>query len=306
MKTIKELLPQRAHKKGDIGIEVEVEGLHLPRNDIKHWRVEDDHSLKGRENAEYVLSKPLYYNKVEDGLQSLTEALKDSQIDSSVRAGVHVHINVQDLNLRELANFVTMYLVVEDLLLDVCGEGRQSNLFCLKACEAEYWVKRVGDFFRHGHIEELNTDSIRYSSMNLAALPKYGSVEFRAMRTPQNIMDIKPWVDTIYHMKELSRGYEDATKIIEYYSSCDLADLVKRYVGESYSKQLLALPNWMDKLKRGMRTAQDLLLSRTDWSFDVKEVEPADDKEAEIRERIRGLNRDIPEELIQQYLQLRG
>lgn len=44
--------------KGDVGIEIEVEGKNLPKHFEKYWRVEADGSLRGEDNAEYVLEKP--------------------------------------------------------------------------------------------------------------------------------------------------------------------------------------------------------------------------------------------------------
>lgn len=262
MDKIKNLIRDGVGTKGAVGIEVEMEGRHINRNIGGFWNVEDDGSLGGPESAEYVLRKPLSLSNAKKALQELTEALKGSELLPSVRAGVHVHLNVQEYTLTQVANLVTLYLVVEDLLLEVCGEGRQSNLFCLKGCEAEYMVQKAIQLFQHGEVGHVNDDNIRYSGLNLAAIPKFGSVEFRAFRTPKDIMEIMPWVRTIHHLGTLAKDrYDNPIDVLTGYSEFDAGLFVNDVLPE-YAAQLKELPNWEERLKRGMRSAQDLAYSQ--------------------------------------------
>lgn len=272
---IKDLVATRLHTDGEVGIEIELEGRNINHKPCVTWAVERDASLKGEDTAEFVFKKPLKFNEVGKAIAKLKRRLVNSTLLPSVRCGVHVHINVQDMELHDLAKFVTCYMVVEDLLLDVCGEGRQSNLFCLKGCEAEYMVGQAAKFFKDGEIHHIQTDAIRYSGINLAAIAKYGSVEFRSLRTPSNLTDINPWVKALKGIKDVSQEWATPADIISGYSGFDKADFLKKVL-PTYAEQLMSTTGWEKKLQRGMRSAQDLAFSQT-WVPEV--VEPPMDEE---------------------------
>lgn len=265
MAKVRDLIDPAVHTKGEVGIEVEMEGDNLKHEGFGYWKAERDDSLKGRDTAEYVLRKPIPFSKAKNALQELTKALKGSTLEPSVRAGVHVHINVQDMTLVQVANLTTLYLVLEDLLLEVCGEGRQSNLFCLKGCEAELLVKNAASFFRTKEMGYVANDDIRYSGINLAAISKFGSVEFRALRTPDNLIDILPWIKTLQNLALYAKErYATPIEILDTYSEFDPERFIREMVPE-YADQLLAVVGWEKRLKRGMRSAQDLAFSQA-WA----------------------------------------
>src|SRR3990172_9397067 len=110
-------LSLRKRTAGDVGVEIEVEGRNLPYTE-KYWKREADGSLRGPENAEYVLRKPATLTQLKMALKSLAIDYRASEakVDESVRAGVHVHVNVQHMNMVEVYNFITLYLILEELL----------------------------------------------------------------------------------------------------------------------------------------------------------------------------------------------
>lgn len=274
MRKIRDMIPAHLYTAGEVGIEVEMEGAALYHGNTDLWKHERDDSLRGRDTAEYVLKSPILLTEVEDALGELTEALEDSVLSPSVRCGVHVHVNVQDMTLTQVATFTTLYLVLEDLLLEVCGEGRQSNLFCLKGCEAELLMESAASFFRTGDMGYIDNDEIRYSGINLAALAKFGSVEFRALRTPDNLLDIMPWVDTLGRLAKFSKErYANPIEVISAYSGFDPEGFVWE-MAPLYATQLMAIPNWKERIRNGMRSAQDLAFSQR-WPTEVVRSEPA-------------------------------
>lgn len=301
MPVIKDLINVGAVE-GDVGIEVEMEGMQLPKElRGSMWRVEHDASLGGHDNAEYVLRRPAKLSKVGEALTQLSRKFKDfeSTLQPSVRAGVHVHLNVQQMELTEVANLVTLYLVVEDLLLEVCGEGRQSNLFCLKGCEAEYMLYRAAEFFKTKELGYIADDEIRYSGINLAAIPKYGSVEFRSLRTPTDLSEIDIWVKSLHHLSVVAKEYENPTEILKGYSDFDPKSFIKKVL-PYYAEQLLEVSDWEVRLKRGMRSAQDLAFSQ-DWG--VKVVVDGEDLPEEIQRMIADHPHIDPEAIIRMWRQ---
>ena len=87
-------------KEKQIGIEIEMEGRHLnlPPSSIPLWEKENDGSLRG-ESIEYKLKQPLPLSKIDHAFKQLTKSAKDNEakFNPSLRCGIHVHINCQDL-----------------------------------------------------------------------------------------------------------------------------------------------------------------------------------------------------------------
>jgi hypothetical protein len=169
----------------------------------------------------------------------------------------------------QVANLTTLYLVLEDLLLEVCGEGRQSNLFCLKGCEAELLVNNAAKFFKSEDLRHVANDDIRYSGINLSAIAKFGSVEFRAFRTPKDLMEILPWVETLKSLAMYAtERYDNPIQIIRAYSEFN-PEMFVREMAPSYAEQLMLVPDWKNRIQRGMRSAQDLAFSQS-WEPKVE------------------------------------
>lgn len=203
----------------DIGIEVEVEGGNLPRRQTKYWEAKGDGSLRG-ESMEYVLRAPISRDLSKEALQDLVITMKENgaRINESDRCGVHIHINCQNMTMPELMSFITLYAVFEKLLLRYCGPARQGNLFCLGLEEADemlFALIRLKERFDLGHFIG---DQFRYSAMNLSALLRYGSLEFRSLGTPINLMDIQPWIDMLMSIKIASYAFKEPYEIVESFS----------------------------------------------------------------------------------------
>ncbi len=189
---------------GEVGIEVELEGTGLPskilKNGLKksYWTATTDGSLRG-EALEYVLTSPIERAEVKEAIGQLYQELKISEavIENSGRAGVHVHINVRELTFLQMYTFTLLYLVFEKVLVKFCGEGREGNLFCLRATDAEYLLYMLHRVIQTGSVNDLHTNELRYASINLTALRKYGSLEFRAMRSPVEAEVIETWLRCI-------------------------------------------------------------------------------------------------------------
>ena len=83
--------------KGEIGIEVEVEGRGLP-NAVTGWNVVPDGSLRG-ESAEYVLRQPVPRDKYEDTLNNLRDALSSATITACIVTGKHLDDSIEFFQL---------------------------------------------------------------------------------------------------------------------------------------------------------------------------------------------------------------
>lgn len=214
-KLVKDVFGMRNRLTDHIGIELEIEGDNLPRIDTELWKSENDASLRG-ESYEYVLRRPVPFAETQNVLSSILELWQESeaQIKNSPNAGVHVHINCGDLTVTQLYNFISLYLVVENILVSKCGKDRVGNLFCLRACDAEYLIEMLATAIKEQDLKILHTDDLRYASINVKALGDYGSLEFRAWRSDGDLEAVAWWCSLLQHLKALAKEVESPVAVV--------------------------------------------------------------------------------------------
>lgn len=259
------MLGKKMQAQGDreVGIEIEMEGEHLNIR-AAGWDTKDDGSLRGdayQQRAEYVINPPVKRKHVQDQLNVLADALKNagSELHPSDRCGVHIHINCQKLTEQQVINYLTLYFILEDLLVHYCGEDRVGNLFCLRSSDAEDVLLAIVEAAKIGTLRNIQNDNFRYASVNVTSLYKYGSLEFRAMRSPVDFSVIKEWVDILLAIKDKSLEYGTPRDIVESFSALGanqftqqvLGDLAKRLPMENADRLIIA----------GVRRAQDIAYS---------------------------------------------
>jgi len=192
------------------GIEVEVEShndlypsVGSLRSGAPLWDRVADGSLRDSKGntgggAEFVNRRPIVYGEVKQALTNLESCLTKARtsINPSIRTSVHVHMNVQDLTLRQLATFMSLYYTVEPLLSRYNGEEREHNLFCMQARQSPMMIEETLQFLE----TRMFRDNLKYSAMNVMPLSggSFGTLEFRSGKgintTP---MEIVPWVDML-------------------------------------------------------------------------------------------------------------
>lgn len=261
MKTVLEIFGVTP-KEGEIGIEIEMEGNVLypdPGETVGAiWKGVEDPSLRGMA-LEYVLIDPAARQDVSGYLEVLAQYLKKNKVKliDTDRCGVHVHVNCQQLSFKQLINFVCLYLIFEDLLVKWCGESREGNLFCLRARDAEYITTFLQKAVIRGAFGRINEQEIRYASINVAALAKYGSVEFRSMPTPDDLSLINTWVEMLLAVKDASLTYNETYEMVEGLSAANSTEAFLNMVFKDNAKHLVC-PEMDKLLMEGVRRVQDL------------------------------------------------
>lgn len=283
MKTIAQLIaiPNKYLNDKYLGVEIEVEGSSLPTDlPAKYWRLEKDSSLKTAEAWEYVTPTPFDLTDVRKALDVLEAAYQVNQsiVHDSVRAGVHVHLNVQKWNIKELMTFSTAYYIIEDILLRFCGENREGNLFCLRVRDAEFVLFRLLETLQKRKLALLNNDIIRYASLNYLSLFKYGTIEFRGMRGTRDLELIYKWVKMIDELRNAIHEFESPLDVINSMSGDGEANFLKRLL-PSFSDELIAHygPDYGMSIRSNARNIQ-LLAFGVDWTkLETKNVNPFED-----------------------------
>ena len=216
-----------------LGIEIEMEGNRLEPPAIKYWDVKPDGSLRG-EAAEYVLRQPCMLGQEEQRLKTLIDTLEKhgSNLVPSERCGVHIHINCQQLWHTEVLNFVLCYLILEDLMAGYCGDDRVGNLFCLRGRDAEYLIDQFCHAAVRGSFRGMMVNDLRYSGLNMTSLKKFGSVEFRTLGTPKDLMSITIWIRMLLAIKKFSAQFDEPIDIIESISAGGAVEFLRQALGD--------------------------------------------------------------------------
>lgn len=247
---------------GTYGVEVEVEGDNLPAASVGFIK-EHDGSLRG-ESAEYVFKGPVSKKGAVNRINNLYKAYEETgtKVRNSYRCSVHVHMNVQEFTMTQVANLFVLYATFEEYLVKYCGEHREGNLFCLRLSDAEYTVQTFIKGLVKGRYDLFQSDNLRYAAINIAALAKYGSMEFRAMRGTDSAKDIIDWINLLDCLHVAARKFKNPLEIVEQASlrGCDvLAD-------DIFGDLLELLPlegNWADVMFENIRMVQDVAYQPT-------------------------------------------
>lgn len=266
-------LMRRAPVKGEIGIEIECEGNKFKKSEsilADYWKYTKDGSLRGQDNAEYVLAKPIDFAKVDEAIDKLWDMFKayGTILDESNRTSVHVHLNVQKFHLNRLAAFLGMYFSLEELLTQWCGEHRVGNLFCLRGKDAPSIITTLKRFIQQDCGYELG-NNLHYAGLNGNAISKFGSIEIRSLRGCTDPSVIKDWVAILRRMYEFSAEFKDPRGLVDSFSGGGPLAYFDMVLGDRASslKEALGYDNQkiMESLYDGIRLAQDICYCR-EWA----------------------------------------
>lgn len=254
---------------GDFGVEIELEGDILGTEAMlnynnREWVVTQDGSLRG--GAEFVSRGPVKYNSLDKHLKSLYNTLKELRVRYNIsdRTGTHLHINVLDLTPQQIINFLASYYVVEEALVDLCGPNRVGNHFCLRAVDAEFVLLQLINSIEENYIGAVFTDDIRYSALNMKALQRHGSLEFRAIQSSEKFTDsVLPVADVLYALRENAKLIKNPRDIINRFSDNGVEAVLSMLLGGK-KNVLTSVEGLNEKILRGIRLAQDIVYA-CDW-----------------------------------------
>lgn len=218
---------------GDFGVEIEVEGDRLPAVFSDGWKTEVDNSLRG--GQEYIFAGPCKLEDVRTRLLYLHNEFQKNEARPkfSFRTSVHVHLNVQDLTYNQLLNVIYTYLLIEEPLMNLCGEERKGNRFCLRLADAEGMIETLSKMFSGGEgaINKIQNNKMRYAAINVEALGKYGSLEFRAMKGNMDTDKIVMWCNSLMNIREFAKKFAGPTEIYNLYIAEEAGNFFNTVLG---------------------------------------------------------------------------
>ena len=253
-------------QRGDVGVEIELEADNIPdaRMMPPMWKKEADNSLRG-ESAEFVLREPLPLNQLDTAFSALqtTFAACGTRPRPTYRAGIHVHVNVQDLTPTQLVTFICSYFMLEEVLLRFCDKSRLGNHFCLRMSDASFLLDKLVEFIEQEDLQTLNNDDLRYASLNVTSLFKYGSIEFRALESTLDFARIKTWAGVLVHLRDYAKTLNSPVDLLGQASAMGFEQYAPIILGRWYQ----SFQPWAteENIKRGVRNIQYAIYSR-DWN----------------------------------------
>ena len=257
-------------QEGEIGLEIECEGMNLFSAPISWWGTHVDHSLreyKGHPPIEYVLRKPIPRKDVPKALTYLSKKLKEvgSDVVDSHRTSVHVHVNCQKLTFKEVVQFWALYAIFEELLVEFSGPDRRGNLFCLRAKDAEHFIQIMESGLQQDDYSEIFDKGLRYTACNMASVNKFGSLEFRSMRGTVDQELIQLWVDILLLIRDKALEYKDPQDIVKDFEKYGPEVFLKKITASRIDVYTLlqSFPEYKQKMWDGLRLMRDVAYAIT-------------------------------------------
>ena len=188
---------------------------------------------EGHTAREYVSPKLKHFNS--SGLRNLCSDLGDDEENTT--PGIHLHVGAGDLTVTDIARLLFAYAVASPLIENLYY--RQDREYCSEMFHdnVQHWLSAVKRSLREtGAVptvrEVLDTQPAnRYVDVNLHALSKHGTVEFRAMGPHYNYEHLVRWAWFCREMVNVSRlnipqpvwtsctSVEDVIKVLRTYGS---------------------------------------------------------------------------------------
>lgn len=200
----------------------DIMGTREVPNTIRHYAENDD-------CAEFV--SPILGSMHSKGLEKLLKPInKQPQNDS---AGVHVHVEANDLTPRQLGSLVYGYDAIEGLI--ETSYRRERRDFCKLRSTSEVF----------SILSELKTKSVestskgdRYVTLNLQSLARHGTVEFRAMGPVYDYNYLVRWAMFCREMVNLAKAGVTVKEWNSVTSWADLTALFAKY-GKEYIRTVI-------------------------------------------------------------------
>jgi hypothetical protein len=155
----------------------------------KYWKVERDGSVSDHNGGGECVSPIL---TGEDGLEEVTIAMRairsvGGQVDT--RCGMHIHLSVDGMSSDQRATVIETLYRHHDLMDRLVAPSRRNNHYCHKphAAEVARWADAMRRSGTYGHGE-------KYRTINVAAYPRYGTVEVRYHQGTLNGRKAGAWI----------------------------------------------------------------------------------------------------------------
>lgn len=248
MVTISQLTNRKSSKipPGDVGIEFELEFLTEQQWDInpKAWEVSsDEHSLRNK-GYEIIASSPMAMSALDPLITTLCDNINQRSPIECNRTSTHVHLNMLKDTILQVLNCIVVYWLLETPLTRLCGEEREGNHFNLRLKDAEAMVPVLCESLASENVLDYLTDRVRYAGLNMNALLKFGSLEFRSMRGTTDASLVLSWTKGLHHMCSVAKTFGTPAQVFDTFLDCTREQFVRKFLPDDLATQVLAVPGY--------------------------------------------------------------
>ena len=195
-----------------IGVEIEFERWNrVPPKPAGMWvHHPDEHSVRNNGTEFVTVGKGLQGQRVIDALDGFCESARENNWDEGhPRAAIHVHMDVSDLDLNsgDLRRLMGIYFLVEHVFFHYAGEWRRHCGFCVAYEDGINEDDIVAELVTGTKASEpenllyLSNHCSRYQAVNLNAISKFGTLEFRHLPTTFDKERIVKWINMVMAVK---------------------------------------------------------------------------------------------------------
>lgn len=172
------------------GVELEIEGVpQWEQLVVPGMEAKRDGSL--RNNGMEFITKPMSFSNLAYCLRLFFAKANLGPANYSERCSIHVHANVQDLELSQVQSIAMLYQVVERLLFRWIGNDREQNIFCVPLHQTNITYNSVGNGVEGFRGWE------KYTALNFLPMFSQGTIEFRHMHGHADVERILKWCNLI-------------------------------------------------------------------------------------------------------------
>lgn len=180
----------------DAGLEATAPGY--THQVLREWKVVPD-STCGAEAVSPILRGKEGWQQVKVAMQ----ALRSAGASVSRRCGMHVHLDMGDMDGTQIARFIELYVEFQAEIDAFVSPSRRSGADN-QWCQPWYGgIARVANYFRdHGTCQP---GVSRYHTINVASYAKYGTIEVRQHQGSLNAATAKSWGTLLMALVEVAR-----------------------------------------------------------------------------------------------------
>lgn len=207
-----------------VGVELELEGFtsrateEAQRHLHPLWSATTDGSLRNG-GVELITNGGLGGEQLFAAFERVASLLERINYDASWRCSTHMHINMRDFTVNQVARFMMVYAACEPVLFAHCGKFRYSSNFCVPVADSlPFHKKLISRLFDNAvSTRSAAQHTVKYTAMNFQPLfgdgrsrPALGTVEFRGGRPMTTVDEFVLQANLLLSIKQFVRESTDS------------------------------------------------------------------------------------------------
>lgn len=143
--------------------------------------------------------------------------LERTNYDASFRCSTHMHINMLDFTVNQIARFLLVYAACEPIIFQFCGKYRKTSNFCTTVADSMPFHKKLISRLYDDTVQSRYAaqSTVKYTALNLQPLfgdgrhtAALGTVEFRGGRALTTLNEFTTLANLLLSIKDFVRTFE--------------------------------------------------------------------------------------------------